>query len=141
MLYTPEIIFSVVICDDVDCAQHRIKYFLILTTTSMPVPSFLSSFADKIQGSPLANRSGESSSSVTHNIAATINHQFRTLQQQYGHVSPSQKIITTRKGVALDYGSLSRDLKSSSKEIYLWGQAEPEDIKDGKSLNSRALQC
>lgn len=43
-----------------------------------------------------------------------------------------QKIITTAKGVAIDYDDVSRDAHSYSKELYLWGQTEPDDLKDGE---------
>lgn len=45
--------------------------------------------------------------------------------------TPVQKIITTEKGVAIDFDSLSRDSKTQSKELYTWGQGESEDLKDG----------
>lgn len=45
--------------------------------------------------------------------------------------TPVQKIITTEKGVAIDFDSISRDSKTQSKELYTWGQAEADDIKDG----------
>ena len=45
--------------------------------------------------------------------------------------SPIQKIITTEKGVAIDFDSLSRDSKTQSKELYTWGQTEADDLKDG----------
>jgi len=41
-----------------------------------------------------------------------------------------QKIITTSKGVSIDYDSVGRDAKAQSKELYTWGQDEDEDIKD-----------
>ncbi len=43
-----------------------------------------------------------------------------------------QKIITTQKGLALDYDNVSRDVHAHSKELYMWGQVENEDIKDGE---------
>jgi hypothetical protein len=46
-------------------------------------------------------------------------------------VSPVQKIITSEKGVALDFDNISRDSKTQSKELYTWGQGEAEDLKDG----------
>jgi hypothetical protein len=46
--------------------------------------------------------------------------------------TPVQKIITTQKGVAIDFDSVARDAKSQSKELYTWGQNEPEDLKDGR---------
>lgn len=45
--------------------------------------------------------------------------------------SPVQKIITTEKGVAIDFDSVSRDSKTQSKELYTWGQGEAQDLKDG----------
>jgi hypothetical protein len=41
-----------------------------------------------------------------------------------------QKIITSGKGVALDFDSVSRDAKAQSKELYTWGQGEGADVKD-----------
>lgn len=48
--------------------------------------------------------------------------------------SPVQKIVTTQKGIALDLDSVSRDSHAHSKELYLWGQTEDGDLKDGSSL-------
>lgn len=31
----------------------------------------------------------------------------------------------------MDFDSVSRDVKASSKEMYVWGQTEAEDLKDG----------
>lgn len=60
-----------------------------------------------------------------------IHHQLRTLQQQYSSsTTPVQKIITTAKGVAIDYDNVSRDTHAYSKELYLWGQTEADDLKD-----------
>jgi hypothetical protein len=42
-----------------------------------------------------------------------------------------QRIVTTAKGVSIDLDSLSRDVKAHSKELYLWGQSEGADLKDG----------
>lgn len=47
--------------------------------------------------------------------------------------SPVQRIITTEKGVVIDFDSISNDSKGQSKELYTWGQSEAEDIKDGLS--------
>ena len=47
--------------------------------------------------------------------------------------TPVQKIITSAKGVALDFDAVSRELQAHSKEVYLWGQTESSDIKDGES--------
>ena len=48
--------------------------------------------------------------------------------------TPVQKIVTSAKGVALDFDAVSRDLQAHSKEVYLWGQTESSDIKDGASF-------
>ena len=45
---------------------------------------------------------------------------------------PVQKIITAEKGVSLDFESLSRDAQAQSKELYMWGQNEQPDVKDGR---------
>ncbi|KAJ8084076.1 lipid-binding protein [Marasmius tenuissimus] len=119
----------------------------------MPVPGFLSSFADKaqtaLQQSPLgphlsghgrptspdsaaqpsANEAAQGGSTKSHAFEA-ISHGFRSLQQQYGSASPVQKIITTEKGVAIDFDNVSRDSKAQSKELYMWGQHEQDDLKD-----------
>ncbi|PCH33799.1 hypothetical protein WOLCODRAFT_135329 [Wolfiporia cocos MD-104 SS10] len=61
----------------------------------------------------------------------SIHHQLRSFQQQYSNsVAPVQKIITTEKGVALDFDSLASDSHAHSKELYMWGQREEPDIKD-----------
>jgi len=39
-------------------------------------------------------------------------------------------MVTASKGVALDFDSVARDAKASSKEMYVWGQTEAEDVKD-----------
>ncbi|KAF8078565.1 Eisosome component PIL1-domain-containing protein [Lyophyllum atratum] len=118
----------------------------------MPVPSFLASFADKAQSainaSPLASHlpgarptSPDSAAQPTANDAAAhgtqkshtlgaLQHQLRAFGQQYASTTPVQKIITVEKGIAIDYDSVSRDAKSQSKELYTWGQTEPEDLKD-----------
>ncbi|KAH8120425.1 Eisosome component PIL1-domain-containing protein [Phellopilus nigrolimitatus] len=49
---------------------------------------------------------------------------------QYSNVGPVQRIITTQKGVALDFNSVAKDAKSQSKELYMWGQHGDADIKD-----------
>ncbi|KAF9056230.1 Eisosome component PIL1-domain-containing protein [Panaeolus papilionaceus] len=121
----------------------------------MPVPSFISAFADKAQSAinasplaahlpssthhrptspdpanqPTANEAAAQGGSKSHTLEA-LQHQFRSLQQQYGTTTPVQKIITIQKGVAIDLDSLSRDSKAHSKELYTWGQSEAEDLKD-----------
>lgn len=120
-----------------------------------PMPNFLSSFIDQaqnaVQSSPLANKiplghhrpaspgaqntTTTSTSGTTTQKSSTfaaINHQFRTLRQQYGDSTPYQRLITTSKGVVMDYDNVARDAKASSKELYMWGQTETDDIKDGE---------
>lgn len=46
-------------------------------------------------------------------------------------MTPVQRIITTQKGIALDYDGLAGDTQAHSKELYMWGQSEEADIKDG----------
>ncbi len=46
-------------------------------------------------------------------------------------VTQIQKIITSQKGISIDLDNLGRDLHSHSKELYLWGQSEADDSKDG----------
>ncbi|KAJ7706109.1 Eisosome component PIL1-domain-containing protein [Mycena rosella] len=87
----------------------------------MPVPGFLSSLTDKF--------SGVLPSHDPHALES-IQHQLRSLGQQYSNTTPVQRIITIEKGVAIDFDSLSRDAKAQSKELYTWGQAEEADIKD-----------
>ncbi|KAJ4486222.1 Eisosome component PIL1-domain-containing protein [Lentinula aciculospora] len=120
----------------------------------MPVPGFISSFADKAQSAiadhiPGSHKpsSPDPSAQPSANTAAAqgysggvghknptleaIQHQLRSLGQQYGTgATPVQKIITTAKGVAIDLDSLSRDQKAQSKELYTWGQGEEADLKD-----------
>jgi len=117
---------------------------------------FLSSIADKAQSainaSPLAghlptsNRpsSPDTAAQPSANHAAgqggqsgqkshafeSIQHTIRSFGQQYANTSPTQKIITTAKGTAIDFDSVSNDAKAYSKELYTWGQSDAADIKD-----------
>ncbi|KAG8942392.1 hypothetical protein FRC04_003788 [Tulasnella sp. 424] len=68
-------------------------------------------------------------------IVDTLTHQLKALHNQYAPQGPPevrnlQVLITNAKGVALDYDGLGRDTKSLSKDFYLWGQEEEEDLKD-----------
>ena len=118
------------------------------------MPNFLSNIFDQaqnaVQSSPLANKipmghhrpaspgaqntnNTSTSTSTTHKSStfAAINHQFRTLRQQYGDSTPYQRLITTSKGVVMDFDSIAKDVKANSKELYMWGQTESDDLKDG----------
>ncbi|KAH8835889.1 Eisosome component PIL1-domain-containing protein [Flagelloscypha sp. PMI_526] len=122
----------------------------------MPLPSFVNSIASKAQAAvqshlqqpgaprpsspdnasqPSANEAAAQGQSATpgqrsHAFGA-LGHQFRSLREQYGSgTGPVQKIITTEKGLALDFEAASGDLKGQSKEMYTWGQLETEDVKD-----------
>ncbi|KAF9785541.1 Eisosome component PIL1-domain-containing protein [Thelephora terrestris] len=117
------------------------------------MPGFFSNIIDQaqnaVQSSPLANKlpgghnrpaspgvqdpntanttlSGIRGSSTF----AAINHQFRTLKEQYGDSTPYQRMITTSKGVIMDFDGVGKDAKANSKELYIWGQTETEDLKD-----------
>ncbi|KAG9047265.1 hypothetical protein FS837_002626 [Tulasnella sp. UAMH 9824] len=68
-------------------------------------------------------------------IMESLTQQLKALHNQYAPQGPPdvrhlQVLITNAKGVALDYEGLGRDTKSLSKDFYLWGQEEEEDIKD-----------
>ncbi|KZV71296.1 hypothetical protein PENSPDRAFT_606083 [Peniophora sp. CONT] len=108
----------------------------------MPLPSFISGLADKAQdalnksslgqhipgsGRPTTPGEGGASSNAT---LAQLQHQFRSLQIQYGNVTPTQRIVTTEKGVALDFDAVNRDAQAQSKELYMWGKGEDSDLKD-----------
>lgn len=43
-----------------------------------------------------------------------------------------QLAITAQKSVSLQFEAAGRDAQTYSKELYLWGQEAPEDIKDGE---------
>ncbi|KAG6902899.1 hypothetical protein C0995_010069 [Termitomyces sp. Mi166 len=93
------------------------------------MPGFLSSLADKAQSAINATHrpatpDGEHKS---HTLGA-ISNQLRVLGQH--STTPVQKIITIEKSLAIDFESIARDAKSQSKELYTWGQAEPEDLMD-----------
>lgn len=64
----------------------------------------------------------------------------RSLIGSCSSTTPIQKIITTEKGVAIDFDSVSRDAKAQSKELYTWGQTEREDIKDGAPAAAAAAR-
>jgi hypothetical protein len=111
----------------------------------MPVPGFLTSFADKAQSainsSPLgphlptahpnqsSSDASQSASYKSHTLES-ISNQLRVISYQYSSASPVQKIITAEKSVVLDFDSVSRNSKYQSRELHAWGQTEPEDIKD-----------
>ncbi|KAF8973985.1 Eisosome component PIL1-domain-containing protein [Flammula alnicola] len=78
---------------------------------------------------PSANEAAAHGGAKSHTLES-LQYQFRTFQQQYSTTSPIQKIITTEKGVAIDFDSVSRNAKSQSKELYTWGQTEVEDLRD-----------
>lgn len=124
------------------------------------MPGFLSNILDQaqnaVQSSPLANKiplghhrpaspgvqnnnNTSSQSSTTHKSStfAAINHQFRTLRQQYGESTPYQRLITTSKGIVMDHDNIARDVKANSKELYMWGQTETDDLKDGRRTSPR----
>ncbi|KAG9120921.1 hypothetical protein FRC07_003341 [Ceratobasidium sp. 392] len=70
-----------------------------------------------------------------HHAIDNITHTLKTLHTQYSpQVRPDarqlQLVITSQKGIALDFDAVSRDSKSHSKELYLWGQDQVEDVKD-----------
>lgn len=118
----------------------------------MSVSSFLSSFADKAQSAinqtplaghipgttcatdqPSANQAAAQGSPSHRSVTLeALQHQIRSIGQQYTNTTPVQRIITSEKGVAIDCDALSRDSKAQSKELYTWGQTQPEDLKDGK---------
>jgi hypothetical protein len=52
----------------------------------------------------------------------------------FSNTSPPQKIVTAAKGVAIDFDSVSNDSKTYSKELYTWGQADDDDIRDGTQV-------
>ena len=117
---------------------------------------YLSSFIDQaqnaVQSSPLANKlpighhrpaspgtqgatttSSSSADPRKSSALAALNHQFRTLKEQYGDSTPYQRMITTSKGIVMDFDNVSKNAKANSKELYMWGQTETEDIKDSES--------
>ncbi|KAG1870030.1 Eisosome component PIL1-domain-containing protein [Suillus subluteus] len=114
----------------------------------MSVSSFLSSFADKAQSAinqtPLAGHvpgitnatdqpsANQSAAQGGHRSVAleALQHQIRSIGQQYTTTTPVQRIITSEKGVAIDCDALARDAKVQSKELYTWGQTQQEDLKD-----------
>ncbi|KAG6879710.1 hypothetical protein C0992_012558 [Termitomyces sp. T32_za158] len=98
------------------------------------MPSFLSSLADKAQSAisatPLAHRPVTPEQEHKSHTLGALSNQLRVFGQQYASTSPVQKIITIEKSVAIDFESIARDAKSQSKELYTWGQAEPQDLMD-----------
>ncbi|KAL5518845.1 LSP1 [Sanghuangporus vaninii] len=80
---------------------------------------------------PTANQSAaQGGIGAKSQVLGNITYQFRNLQMQYANVSPVQRIITSQKGVVLDFESAAKDAKSQSKELYMWGQDQDEDLKD-----------
>ncbi len=50
-----------------------------------------------------------------------------------------QVLITDAKGIALDYQGVGKDAQSLSKDFYLWGQDQEEDVKDSELAPSISL--
>ncbi|KAF8521472.1 Eisosome component PIL1-domain-containing protein [Gautieria morchelliformis] len=109
------------------------------------IPKFFDDLKDKAQSAisstPLGayvpgRESSQSSSSGGRSYAFdALQHQFRSLQVQYGtgggkDLRQLQLIITGQKGVVLDLDKQGQDIKAVSKEFYIWGQAEDTDVKD-----------
>jgi hypothetical protein len=46
-----------------------------------------------------------------------------------------QLAITAQKSVSLQFEAAGRDSQVYSKELFLWAQDQPEDIKDGMLYN------
>ncbi|THH04437.1 hypothetical protein EW146_g10178, partial [Bondarzewia mesenterica] len=97
-----------------------------------PLAGHLPSSVSGRPTSPSANPESTSPPQSHKNLALEqIQHQFRSLHQAYSSsVGPVQKIITTEKGVALDFDSVNRNAQAQSKELYTWGQNEDADVKD-----------
>lgn len=98
-----------------------------------PLSAQVAQIQNKIQshggsGEQSANQAAQGGSKSQ--VLGTLTHQFRNLQMQYSTVIPSQRIVTAQKGVVLDYESISKDAKASSKELFMWGQTEGDDLKD-----------
>ncbi|KZT72730.1 hypothetical protein DAEQUDRAFT_684925 [Daedalea quercina L-15889] len=101
---------------------------------------FLSQLKDKAQSALSSAQSGltgpqgasgQGGGILKSHAFESIHHQLRNFQQQYSSsVTPVQRIITTQKGIALDYDGLAGDIQAHSKELYMWGQSEDADIKD-----------
>lgn len=114
------------------------------------MPNFLTNIIDQanaaVQSSPLANKlplgqhrpaspgAQDSSQTSKSQTFAAINHQFRTLKEQYGDSTPYQRMVTTSKGVIIDFENVAKDAKANSKELYTWGQSENDDLKDGRPI-------
>ncbi|KAG8758723.1 hypothetical protein FRC14_007510 [Serendipita sp. 396] len=100
------------------------------STSSVPPPA---TGAQAPYNPPAQEQSG--SLSGRHHGLETIQHHLRSLQVQYSSgISQEnrqlQLLITASKGVALDYDTVGRDAKAQSKELFLWGQTQGDDIKD-----------
>lgn len=83
-----------------------------------------------------SSRSNTSSASFSRTTRESEYHNWRWSKSNrrscnLSTTSPLQKIVTAEKGVALDFQGVSSDIQSQSKELYLWGQREQADVKDG----------
>jgi len=106
-----------------------------------PIGAHVQQYTDKIRSQGATSPSGAAgdaqsgqqdvSSSTKSYALENVQHQFRVLQQQYSsNTSALQRTITAQKGIAIDLEGFSRDVKAYSKEMYIWGQSEDEDVKD-----------
>ncbi|CAE6457175.1 unnamed protein product [Rhizoctonia solani] len=70
-----------------------------------------------------------------HHAIDNITHTLKQLHTQYSpQVRPDarqlQLLISSQKGLALDFEAVSRESKGHSKELFLWGQDQVDDVKD-----------
>lgn len=119
----------------------------------MSLSGFLSTVADKAQsainqtplaghipgtgqpGGPSANHAAPQGGHRSFALES-LQHQIRSIGQQYTSTTPIQRIITLEKSIALDFDALARDGKTQSKELYAWGQHEDPDLTDGDHILS-----
>ena len=48
-------------------------------------------------------------------------------------------MIIAQKSLVLEYDNIGRDSKTYGKELYLWGQEQTDDLKDGEVRISKTI--
>lgn len=64
---------------------------------------------------------------------------FRSYSYSKGNDRQIQLAITAQKSVSLQFEAAGRDAQTYSKELYLWGQEQTDDIKDGTHMHHLIL--
>ncbi|KAF8343052.1 Eisosome component PIL1-domain-containing protein [Cantharellus anzutake] len=66
----------------------------------------------------------------------SIQNSLKSLQTHSAQDKQIQLLILGQKNLVYDYDNVGRNGKTFSKELYIWGQEQTDEIKDGKAVIS-----